>query len=442
MMAAAAKLQKSEQPLLVVGLGLTGWSVVRYLYSRGESVVVTDTRKAPPFLEQMRNQYPDVPFVVDLPINDYKSYREVVASPGLAMRADFAIGDIELFAREARAPVIGITGSNGKSTVTTLVGEMLNSGNCSVLVGGNIGTPALDLLELPIPDFYVLELSSFQLETTTSLSPCAAVVLNVSEDHMDRYLNVNEYAKAKLRIYDNASCKVFNRDDKIAGRSLEITEGISFGLGLGASGHYGIVVESDKDYLARGPEKLAPISDLALQGRQNVANVLAAMALIECAGIELNQVMVEAALHFKGLPHRCELVGTWEGVNWINDSKGTNVGATLAAINGVEGPVVLIAGGQGKGADFSALGAAVDRSVKTAVLIGEDATVIEATISGHTEVVVADSLNQAVELAAAHTLPGDTVLFSPACASFDMFESYEHRGNRFRELVTERYHGY
>lgn len=442
MMAAATKLQKSEQPLLVVGLGLTGWSVVRHLNSRGESVVVTDTRKAPPFLEQMRDHYPDVPFVVDLPIDDYKSYREVVVSPGLAAMTDFAIGDIELFAREARAPVIGITGSNGKSTVTTLVGQMLNTGGYSVLVGGNIGTPALDLLDLPIPDFYVLELSSFQLETTTSLSPCAAVVLNVSEDHMDRYLDVNEYVKAKLRIYDSASCKVINRNDAIVGRSKETPEGISFGLDLAASGHYGIVVESDKDYLARGQQKLAPISDLVLQGRQNVANVLAAMALIECAGIELNQVMIEAALNFKGLPHRCELVGTWEGVSWINDSKGTNVGATLAAINGVGGPVVLIAGGQGKGADFSALESAVNRSVKAAVLIGEDATVIEAAISGQTEVVIADSLNQAVELAAAHTLPGDTVLFSPACASFDMFESYEHRGNRFRELVTERHHAH
>jgi UDP-N-acetylmuramoylalanine--D-glutamate ligase len=442
MMAAATKLHKSEQPLLVVGLGLTGWSVVRHLYSRGESLIVTDTRKSPPFLEQMRDQYPDIPFVVDLPIDDYKSYREVVASPGLAVMADFAIGDIELFAREVRAPVIGITGSNGKSTVTTLVGEMLKTGGYSVLVGGNIGTPALDLLELPIPDFYVLELSSFQLETTASLSPCAAVVLNISEDHMDRYRDVNEYAKAKLRIYDHATCKVFNRNDTIAGRSLEASEGISFGLDPGASGDYGVVVESDQGYLARGHEKLAPISDLVLQGRQNVANVLAAMALIECSGIELNQMMIEAALHFKGLPHRCELVGIWEGVRWINDSKGTNVGATLAAINGVDGPVVLIAGGQGKGADFSALEAAIERSVKAAVLIGEDAAEIEAAISGQTEVAIADSLKQAVELAAAHTSPGDTVLFSPACASFDMFESYEHRGNRFRELVIERHHAH
>ena len=235
-MAAATNLQKFEQPHLVVGLGLTGWSVVRYLHARGESVVVTDTRKSPPFLDQLRDQYPDIPFVADMPVDDYNSYREVVASPGLAVMADSAIGDIELFAREARAPVIGITGSNGKSTVTTLVGEMLKSGGHAVLVGGNIGTPALDLLQLPIPDFYVLELSSFQLETTASLKPCAAVVLNISEDHMDRYQNVDEYAKAKVRIYDNAVCKVFNRDDSILRQFTQTSEGISFGMDPGGAG--------------------------------------------------------------------------------------------------------------------------------------------------------------------------------------------------------------
>lgn len=439
MMAAATKTQNLHEPVLVVGLGLTGWSVIRYLYARGEAMVVTDTRDNPPFLDQLHASYPEVPFVANLPNNKFEGYREIVASPGLAVAVDHAIGDIELFAREAKAPIIGVTGSNGKSTVTTLVGEMLNNAGYTALVGGNIGTPALDLLELPVPDFYVLELSSFQLETTLSLSPCAAVVLNVSEDHMDRYSNLQEYASTKFRVYKHASCSVINRDDALVREYEKTNGGISFGLDQGAKGQFGIVEDEGEEYFAVGQKKLAPITDLSLQGKQNISNVLAAMALIDCAGLELSTAMIEAAMQYQGLPHRCELIGSWYGVKWVNDSKGTNVGATLAAINGAEKPVILIAGGQGKGADFVPLKTAVAKSVKAVVLIGEDALKIADAIEVGETANIAESLRQAIELAADQSEAGDTVLFSPACASFDMFKSYEHRGDEFRRLVKERH---
>lgn len=439
MMAAATNTQNSHKPVLVVGLGLTGWSVIRYLYARGEAMVVTDTRDNPPFLNQLHASYPEVPFVANLPNNNFEGYREIVASPGLVVAADHAIGDIELFAREAKAPIIGVTGSNGKSTVTTLVGKMLNNAGYTALVGGNIGTPALDLLELPVPDFYVLELSSFQLETTVSLSPCAAVVLNVSEDHMDRYSNLQQYASTKFRVYTHASCSVINRDDALVREYKKTNGGISFGLDQGASGQFGIVEDEGEEYFAVGQKKLAPTTDLSLQGKQNISNVLAAMALIDCAGLELSTAMIEAAMQYQGLPHRCELVGSWDGVKWVNDSKGTNVGATLAAINGAEKPVILIAGGQGKGADFLPLKHAVAKSVKAVVLLGEDALKIAGAIEVGEKARIAESLRQAIELAADQSEAGDTVLFSPACASFDMFKSYEHRGEEFRRLVKERH---
>ena len=441
MMSAATKIHSAEQPILVVGLGTTGWSVVRYLHARGEPIVVTDTREEPPYLDRMRKKCPDVQYIAHLPVEKYKAFREIVVSPGLALEVDHTIGDIELFAREARAPVIAITGSNGKSTVTTLVGEMLNKSRYSALVGGNIGTPALDLLNLPVPDFYVLELSSFQLETTTSLAPCAAVVLNISPDHMDRYEDLDAYANAKFRIYDKALCAVFNRDDPLVSRHYSSCEGFSFGLDPDSNNDFGIIKDSKGQYLARGREKLAPVTDLNLHGRQNIANVLAAMALVECSGITLTASMIDAALEFKGLPHRCELIGSWKGIKWINDSKGTNVGATLSAINSVDSPTVLIAGGQGKGADFKPLGAAIDQSIKAVVLIGEDALNIRAFLSPHKNVKMANSLAEAVENAAGLAEEGDTILFSPACASFDMFDSYEDRGDVFRKLVVDRHHG-
>ncbi len=422
-------------PILVAGLGLTGWSVVRYLLARGESVVVTDTRVNPPYLGQLQTEFPQVPFIVDLPTDDFARYREVVISPGIAVTTDNVIGDVELFLRAVTAPVIAITGSNGKSTVTMLVGEMLNAGPYRAHVGGNIGTPALDLLALPVPDYYVLELSSFQLETTYSLAARSAVVLNVSEDHMDRYTDIADYKAAKQKIFSGAKCRVYNRDDPVLGGQPQGANDISFGLGHPDESQFGISIENNQRYLIQGSRKLAPFSALTLQGEQNVSNVLAAMALIAGAGIALDSTMVTAAMKYPGLPHRCELVARWNHVKWINDSKGTNIGATLAAIHGSDKPVILIAGGQGKGADFSGLRAAIASDVKAVFLIGEDAVKIQQALDSGKKVQLASSLESAIHQAALLAVAGDTVLFSPACASFDMFDSYEHRGNTFRQII-------
>ncbi len=441
MMNAAIKSQPNVQPTLVAGLGLTGWSVVRYLMSKGEQLVVTDTREDPPYLEQMREEFPQVPFVHNLPREQFSEYQEVVASPGLAIQGKTVVGDVELFLRVATAPVIAITGSNGKSTVTMLVGEMLNAGSYCALVGGNIGTPALDLLDFPEPDFYVLELSSFQLETTHSLAASSAVVLNISEDHMDRYTDLDQYALAKLKIYQQAHCRVLNRDSVMASAVSKPGNDISFGLSRPDSANFGIGDNANQGYICQGENRIAPLSQLTLQGQQNVSNVLAAMALVAGAGVALDPAMVAATMAYPGLPHRCELVVNHNQIKWINDSKGTNVGATLAAINGSDKPVILIAGGRGKGADFSGLRPVVSANVKAVILIGEDAENIRAALNADHLVQLSDSLESAIHAAAYLAVPGDTILFSPACASFDMFDSYEHRGNSFKQLVLDYIEG-
>ena len=352
MMNAATKIETQTAPVLVVGLGETGWSVVRYLCDRGESVVVSDTRELPPYLELLTKSYPDVRFIPCLDENTFDRYCEVVVSPGIAVESDAVVGDIELFLREATAPVIAITGSNGKSTVTELVGRILIAGNLDAQVGGNIGTPALDLLATPRPDYYVLELSSFQLETTHSLQACSATVLNISEDHMDRYADLEAYTGAKQRIYQHAAAIVVNRDDRRTLPTRPAATSISFGLDAPQGNDFGVIFNKGERYIARGPTLLSPVSAITMKGDQNIANVLAALALIAAAGIEITDAMVQAALDFPGLPHRCQLVGRWHEVSWINDSKGTNVGATLAAIRGATKPLILIAGGTGQRSGF------------------------------------------------------------------------------------------
>jgi UDP-N-acetylmuramoylalanine--D-glutamate ligase len=373
---------------------------------------------------------------------DHSAFETVVASPGIAVEGDNVIGDIELFAREARAPVVAITGSNGKSTVTMLVQEMLNCAGTRALAGGNIGTPALDLLDQPVPDYYVLELSSFQLETTSSLHPVASVVLNLSEDHLDRYAGMAEYAAAKLRIYDRAACRVFNRDDPFLASLADRDSDITFGLGVPGDGELGVTVHGNERWLSRGGQRLAPVSALQLHGEQNVANMLAAIGLVcgalQSAGGQGYSARIAAGLAYRGLPHRCETVPSGDSLRWVNDSKGTNVGATLAAIRGSGRPLILIAGGQGKGADFTPLRDALEANVREVILLGEDAVAIEEALGPARRVWHARSLEAAVDRAREVGRAGDTVLFSPACASFDMFENYQHRGDCFRRLVREK----
>ncbi len=434
---------------LVVGLGKTGLSCARFLHARGVPLAVTDSRPRPPGLEALRAEMPDVAlFLGGFQASAFEAADCLVVSPGVAVseplvraaaeRGAPVVGDIELFAREARAPVVAITGSNGKSTVTTLVGQMAQRGGLNVAVGGNLGDPALDLLDDQVA-LYVLELSSFQLETTFSLAPQAAAVLNLSPDHMDRYPSVQAYADAKARIFRGARYGVINRDDpRVVQMAESLAERVGFTLCEPAANDFGVRVQGGEPRLCRGSEALLAVSEMAIQGRHNQANALAALALGAGVGLGLAS-MLEVLRSFPGLPHRTQLVGERDGVRWYNDSKGTNVGASVAAMDGLApsagGRIVLIAGGDGKGADFSELRPAVERAARAVILIGRDAPLIEQALRGAVALLGAASLEEAVGIAAQTARPGDLVLLSPACASFDMFRNYEHRGEAFTQAV-------
>jgi UDP-N-acetylmuramoylalanine--D-glutamate ligase len=435
---------------LVVGLGQTGLSVVHYLAKRGMSFAVVDSRENPPGETELLQQYPTVEHYFGAFTNAaafFQQAQTLVVSPGIAIatpeihaaeqRGAEIIGDIELFVREAKAPVIAITGSNGKSTVTTLVDLMANTAGMQAYAGGNLGYSALDLLEQPVPDVYVMELSSFQLETTHSLKAISAVVLNVSEDHLDRYASYADYAAAKQMVYQHCQCAVVNRDDPLVMQMLEgsaYATSVSFGLDQPEAGHYGVRELQGQRWLAKGEALLLATREMKLPGEHNIANALASLALGEAAGIPL-QGMLQALREFTGLKHRTQWVRERNGVNWYNDSKGTNVGATLAALAGLPGKTVLIAGGQGKGADFSPLRAVAAEKARALVLMGEDRQLIADAVLGYAPYVFAQDMQEAVVLAADLAQPSDNVLLSPACASFDMFKGYAHRGEVFTQAV-------
>ena len=438
--------------ILIVGLGKTGLSVARFLARQGLAFAVADSRENPPGLAGLRAECPGAavhlgPFDAAL----FQSFRTLVVSPGIAVAEPAIqaaarvgaeiIGDIELFARHAAAPVIAITGSNGKSTVTTLVGELLAAAGRKVAVGGNLGTPALDLLAGAPADIDVLELSSFQLETTRSLRPAASVVLNVSEDHMDRYPDLGAYAKAKGQVYQGAAVAVVNRDDDWSLRlaaGADAPRSVSFGLDAPQAGQWGLVERAGEAWLAQGDRLIVRERELTLRGRHNMANVLAALALVEAVGVDPASV-VDALRGFAGLPHRSQFVGHYAGLDWINDSKGTNVGATAAALAGQTQPVVLIAGGLGKDQDFTVLRPLLTRKARAVVLIGQDASLIAEAWAGTVPLVRASDMGEAVSMAMELGRPGDVVLLSPACASFDMFKGYDHRGDVFAAEVRRRF---
>jgi UDP-N-acetylmuramoylalanine--D-glutamate ligase len=434
---------------LVVGLGLTGFSCVRHLTKRGFDVTVVDTREQPPKLDELRREFPQVavytggltPALFDNPgllvVSPGVSVREPEISRVLEQGAE-VIGDIELFAREATAPVIAVTGTNGKSTVTALTGAICRQAGLKTAVGGNIGVPALALLSDDEPDVYVLELSSFQLETTTSLNARAAAVLNLSPDHMDRYHDLDEYAEAKARIFRGNGTMVINADDPHVMRMRQSGRRVvCFGLGRPlAAQDYGLDEIHGEEWLVHGKQALLPAREVPLAGRYNLANVLAALALSETAGVA-HAAAIVAVRDFKGLKHRTEFVVEGNGVRWYDDSKGTNVGATVAALKGMTSPVVLIAGGDGKGQDFSGLKPVCAQHARAVVLIGRDASRIEAALEGIVPVHPAQDMLAAVRTAKSLAQPGDVVLLSPACASFDMFRNYEHRAEVFRQAVKE-----
>ncbi len=451
MLAAADYMQTDSQReprTLVVGLGVTGLSCARFLAKQGVEVAVTDSREQPPAVDQIRSELPDVAlFLGGFDADIFARAQRIVVSPGVSLQEPLVatarrrgvevIGDIELFARAAQAPVIAITGSNGKSTVTTLVGEMARQAGKQVRVGGNLGTPALELIEDVEPDLYVLELSSFQLETVTSLRCLAATVLNISADHLDRYASLDEYARAKQRIYVGAKVQVVNRDDPLAAAlAVQSPARVSFGLNEPEGQNFGVVDTAAGAWIVRGGERWMPVAHLRIAGRHNLANALAALALGDAAGLD-RQAMLQVLREFQGLPHRTQWVAERNGIAWYNDSKATNIGATLAAVQGFDGPLVLIAGGQGKGADFADLAAGLDKRVKAMVLIGEAADEIQRAIGERLPVRRASSMWEAVAMAAELADAGDLVLLSPACASFDMFDNYKHRGEVFTRAVQE-----
>ena len=470
---------------LVAGLGKTGHSIARFLQKRNQPFVVFDTRSKPSNLAEFYDEFPGVDvFLSELPASIYEQLIAVISSPGVALDQTVMqkisnmglpiYGDIECLAREVQAPVIAITGTNGKSTVTTLVGEMAKAAGLSVAVAGNIGAPVLDLLDDEKHyDLWVLELSSFQLDLTMTLAPLAATILNVTPDHLDRHHTFDAYLAAKQHVYNKAQILVYNRDDEFTfphsneprpsgsgnfsldfARDSELLGtcgmipnsntqngcvSISFGMGVPSVGCWGFIKKDAKTYLAYGNKPFLCVDELLIKGQHNWLNALAACALAHAAGIELSCITM-VLKRFAGLPHRCQWVRTHYGVDWINDSKGTNIGATVSAISGIggsmQGKIVLIAGGQGKGADFTQLRACVSEHVRCVVLIGEDARKIEHAVSDIVPVVSTSTLDEAVILAAMKSKPGDVVLLSPACASLDMFRDFNHRGEVFAASVN------
>lgn len=440
---------------MIVGLGRTGLSCARYFRSCGRPFRIMDSRFSPPALAEFRRAFPEVePILGGFSREEILDAGEIVLSPGISLATPEiaeavqqgipVVGDIDIFSRTVSEPVIAVTGSNGKSTVVTLLGEMAREAGLNVGVGGNLdgraSMPALDLLRAGRHDLYVLELSSFQLETTAHLGARAAVVLNISEDHLDRYEGMAEYRAAKLRIYNGCRFMVINRDEPLAQPDHLPEEGV-LRYGLSAperDSDFGVVSDEGQRWLAQGGRRLMAAGELRLVGEHNLSNVLAALAMASAAGLA-EPAMLEAVRQFRGLPHRCQWVGEHAGVAWFNDSKGTNVAAAISAITSVGGSVpgrvILIAGGVGKGADFRSMVPALRNHARTVVLIGQDAGQMEAAFSGAVDVRRADSLEDAVTEAAGVASAGDAVLLSPACASFDMFQDFAHRGRVFTSAV-------
>jgi UDP-N-acetylmuramoylalanine--D-glutamate ligase len=437
--------ETSEQfDAVVVGLGKTGASVVSYFLEKGESVALVDSRNQPPELDYLQKCYPDVPLYLggfDQAV--LLSAKQIVISPGVSrlepeIQAAVTAGiqlssDIEIFCQQVEQPIVAVTGSNGKSTVVTLLKEMMEQSGLRVGLAGNIGTPVLDLLQSDEPDYYVLELSSFQLETLQSLNAVTAVVLNISSDHMDRYRDLAEYTAIKQKIYAGDGSMIINREDQRVACMLEDKRNsISYGLSESNENEFGIRVFKEEKWLCRGQEKLLPTSVLKIKGAHNILNALATLALGSAIDLPM-QSMLEVLQEFPGLPHRCQWLANIDSVDWYNDSKGTNVGASCAAIAGLseKQDVILIAGGDGKQADFSPLAAAIEKHVRVVVLIGKDAGRIDHVLAKESQRYFATSMEAAVNLAAKLAKSGEVVLLSPACASQDMFRDYQERGEVF-----------
>ncbi|MBS64659.1 UDP-N-acetylmuramoyl-L-alanine--D-glutamate ligase [Salinisphaera sp.] len=437
--------QLANAAVLVVGCGLSGVSAARFASACGARVRVVDTREEPPGAAALAEACPQASLVVG-EFNPLllEGMSHIVVSPGVDLREPLiqaardrgmdVVGDIEWFAQVVDAPVVAITGSNGKSTVTAWMGEIAKTAGKRYAIGGNFGTPALDLLADDI-ELYVLELSSFQLELTHRLPAQAATVLNISADHIDRHGDIEHYAALKARIFTAAEVAVINGDDaRVAAMATGTAEVMQFGEAENAD--YRLVEADGRRHLARGEQPWLACDELRLAGRHNQLNALAVWALAEAAGMD-EKAIRRGLAQFAGLPHRCETVAEIDGVRWINDSKGTNLGAMMASLSGMDTPVLLLAGGQAKGADFTALGPLAAQKARVVIVFGQDAELIAAAVEDHVAVERVMTLRDAVQQASTRAERGDTVLLSPGCASFDQFDNYVHRGESFVAAVQE-----
>jgi UDP-N-acetylmuramoylalanine--D-glutamate ligase len=438
-------LDPENSKILVVGLGYTGMSVAHYLQKLGFKFAITDSRDKPPLMDDFLQSMLDTPvFTGGFNEAAFKVATHLVVSPGVTLAEKSivkaiasgvrVISDIDLFACSVNEPVIAITGSNGKSTVTTMLGEMAKSFGKKVGVGGNLGTPALDLLEQDA-EVYVLELSSFQLERTTVLNAIAATVLNISADHLDRHVDMAEYGQSKKHVFRGNGVMVINSDDPIVDAMRE-TGRTLLTFSIKGQADYCLGNKDGTEYMMYQSQCLMPLTDLPLEGRHNVANALAAIALGSVIGLD-EQTMCMALKKFKGLDHRMQRVAEIGGITWVNDSKATNIGACIAALQGFDRKVILIAGGDAKGADMNELASIIKEKARHVVLIGKDAELITNSLDSYLPVDKAENMTQVVSICARIAKSGDFVLLSPACASLDQYKNYQDRGNQFSKAVLD-----
>lgn len=442
--APTADLRLGENTDLVIGLGKTGYACARFLHAQGRHVIVNDSRPTPSLAPRLRHELPTLEMHLggfDLTLLERAD--RVIASPGIpldepilaaAVARDLdLLSDIDLFFEQVRAPVTGITGSNGKSTVTCWLESVLQAAGHRVGVGGNLGTPALDLLDEPSPAAFALELSSFQLERSGKLPLRSAALLNVSPDHLDHHANMEDYAAAKARIFQSANTAIVHRDciDLLPREQADV---VTFGADEPQEGHYGLRTENGVDYLAFGSRNLLPAEELALSLPHDRVNALAVLALAASLGVHW-PASRQGLVAFSGLAHRVQLIRQRDGVRWVDDSKGTNVGATMSAIRSVGAPLVLIAGGDAKGADLTPLVSVLSGRARAIVLLGKDADRLAQTLTGVCDLHHVDDIESAVRHAAVLARPGDTVLLSPACSSLDMYSGFAERGERFARAV-------
>lgn len=434
-----------DSKVLVVGLGETGFSVAKFLQQQMIKFAVVDSRDKPPFKHVFLHELPDTSlFTGGFDDAAFEVATHLLVSPGVSLQqcaiqksilmGKKLISDIDLFVCATEQPIVAITGSNGKSTVTTMLGEMANVCGVKTSIGGNLGTPALDLLDETI-ELYVLELSSFQLERTIVLNAKAATVLNISVDHMDRHNDIAEYAKEKQKVFLGNGVMVLNEDDSIVkAMAKENRAKLTFSI-LKKTGFHTENINGEQ-WLMNADQLLMRQSELSLEGLHNVANALAALALGTVVGLE-NEAMCNALRGFEGLNHRMQKVAKVNGVTWINDSKATNIGACIAALQGYQNKVILIAGGDAKGAVMNELIPVIKEKARCVVLMGKDANMMENALNGCVPSYRAKTIQDAVTIAARIAEEGESVLLSPACASIDQYKNYQERGDKFAIAVME-----